>query len=80
MLHKLKQLTGREDAVLWAIGDYENDEIMLRMADRCAMPADGMDKLRSIPGMVTVCNHDEGAIAGLIDYIERNLTTDKEEE
>lgn len=80
MLHKLKSLTGRESAVLWAIGDYENDEIMLRMADRCAMPEDGMDKLRSIPGIIQVCGHDEGAIAGLIDYIEKNLTTIREEE
>ena len=80
MLQKLKALTGRENATLWAIGDYENDEIMLRMADRCAMPADGMDKLRHIPGMITVCNHDDGAIAGLIDYIDRNLTERKEEE
>ena len=79
MLAALKRLTGREHATLWAIGDYENDEIMLRTADRCAMPEDGMDKLKAIPGIVEVCGHDEGAIAGLIDYIEKNLTTDREE-
>ncbi len=73
MLGMLKKLTGREDATLWAIGDYENDEIMLRMADRCAMPKDGMDKLRGIPGMIEVSPHDEGAIAGLIRHIEREL-------
>ena len=78
MLNTLKQLTGRESALLWGIGDYENDEIMLRMADRCAMPTDGMDKLKTIPGMIPVCAHDEGAIAGLIDYIERHLTTHEE--
>ena len=43
------------------------------MADRCAMPLNGIDKLRSIPGVVTVCHHDEGAIAGLIRHIEREL-------
>ena len=80
MLSRLKDLTGRKNATLWAIGDYENDHLMLTMADRCAMPEDGMDKLRAIPGIVQVCGHDKGAIAGLIDYIARNLTTNKEEE
>ncbi len=79
MLNTLKKLTGRENAVIWAIGDYENDYVMLSMADRCAMPSNGLDSLRSIPGMVEVCGHDEGAIAGLIDYIDRNLTADREE-
>ena len=74
MLSRLKSLIGKENAVLWAIGDYENDELMLQMADRCAMPANGIDKLREIPGIVTVCDHDEGAIAGLIRHIEQELT------
>lgn len=79
MLNTLKRLTGREKAELWGIGDYENDYVMLSMADRCAMPSNGIDKLREIPGMIEVCDHDEGAIAGLIDYIERNLTEERGE-
>jgi len=70
MLGRLKKLIGRKNAVLWAIGDYENDLPMLRMADRCAMPENGIDSLRSIPGIVEVCHHDQGAIAGLIRHIE----------
>ncbi|MBQ2956610.1 MAG: HAD-IIB family hydrolase [Clostridia bacterium] len=77
MLSRLKQLTGRESAELWAIGDYENDLLMLQMADRCAMPANGIDKLRKIPGMVEVCSHDEGAIAGLIRHIEAEIEARK---
>ena len=73
MLSRLKKLIGRESATLWAIGDYENDLAMLQMADRCAMPSNGIDSLRAVPGMVEVCNHDEGAIAGLIEYIESHL-------
>ncbi len=73
MLGRLKKLMGREDAVIWAIGDYENDLSMLKAADRCAMPENGIDSLRSIPGIVTVCNHEEGAIAGLIRYIENEM-------
>ncbi len=73
MLSRLKTLTGKEDAVVWAIGDYENDLNMLQMADRRAMPSNGIDSLRALPGMVVVCDHDEGAIAGLIRHIEQEL-------
>ncbi len=73
MIGRLKKRIGRENAVVWAIGDYENDLAMLRTADRCAMPENGIDSLRSIPGIVEVCHHDKGAIAGLIGYIEREL-------
>ena len=74
MLSMLKRLTGHENAVLWAIGDYENDHLMLTMADRCAMPEDGMDKLRAIPGIVELCDHNRGAIADLIRHIEKEMT------
>ena len=73
MLSRLKALVGKKNAALWAIGDYENDELMLKMADRCAMPENGIGKLRKIPGIVTVCDHDEGAIAGLIRHIENEI-------
>ncbi len=73
MLKRLKKLTGKENAVVWAIGDYENDLAMLEAADRCAMPKNGIDLLRGLPGIVEVCEHDEGAIAGLIHHIGREL-------
>ena len=73
MLSRLKTIIGKQDATLWAIGDYENDYLMLKMADRCAIPSNAIDKLRTLPGVVEVCSHDEGAIAGLIRHIERGL-------
>lgn len=73
MLGRLKRLIGRENMTVWAIGDYENDISMLLAADRCAMPENGIDSLRSIPGIVEVCHHDRGAIAGLIRYIEHEI-------
>ncbi len=77
MLSRLKSLTGMEDAVLWAVGDYENDLRMLEMADRRAIPSNAIDSLRALPGVVEVCHHDEGAIAGLIRHIEQELTEAK---
>ena len=77
VLNRLKEMAGKENAVLYAIGDYENDYGMLSMADRPAMPSNGMERLREIPGMIEVCDHDEGAIAGLIRYIENEAERKK---
>ena len=74
MLSRLKSLVGCENGTLWAVGDYENDYTLLAMADRCAVPENGMDMLKNIPGAVVVPHHDEGAIAGLIRRIETELT------
>ena len=58
---------------VWAIGDYDNDYDMLMTADRCAVPENGRPRLKAIPGIVRVCDHDEGAIADLIDKIEKGV-------
>ncbi len=73
MLAPLKRLIGRPDARLYAIGDYENDVEMLEKADFRATPANGLDRLKQMPGMIQVCHHDEGAIADLIRHIEKGL-------
>ena len=73
MLSKLKEVIGKPDATVFAVGDYENDEQMLRMADRCATPENGMDYLKEIPGIMVLCNNDDGAIADLIERIEKEI-------
>lgn len=69
-LARLKHLVGLDNALLYAIGDYENDYMMLSMADRRAIPSNAIDLLRTLPDVIEVCHHDEGAIAGLIHHIE----------
>lgn len=71
MLPRMRELTG--GGTIWAIGDYENDIAMLTAADRRAVPENGLQILKDMPGSVVVCHHDQGAIAGLIDHIEREL-------
>ena len=71
MLDYMREITGK--GTIWAIGDYENDIAMLKAADRRAVPENGLPVLKNLPGAVVVCNHDQGAIAGLIDYIEGEL-------
>ncbi len=73
MLARLKALSGGR--VLYAIGDYDNDYDMLVSADRCAVPENGLEKLKRIPGAIPVCDHDKGAVADLIDHIEKELRT-----
>ena len=57
--------------VIYAIGDYENDEIMLRSADRSATPSNGLDSLKKIPNIIVVGTNDGGAIADLIEIAEK---------
>lgn len=71
MLGYMRELIGH--GTLWAIGDYENDVAMLKAADRRAVPQNGLPVLKNLPGAVVVCDHDQGAIAGLIDHIESEL-------
>ena len=73
MLNKLKEVIGKPEATVFTVGDYENDEQMLRMADRCATPVNGMDYLKEIPGIMVLCDNDAGAIADLIGRIEKEI-------
>ena len=70
MLGRLKEIIGKKEAKLFAAGDYENDEIMLRAADFPVVPANGLQLLRDIKGSINVGHHDKGAIADLIELIE----------
>lgn len=74
MIPDLKRYCGidGQEMTLYAIGDYENDIPMLRAADFSACPANAMDEVKKIVD-VEVCSCDEGAIADLIEYIEKNL-------
>ncbi len=73
MLNNLKKVVGKPNVTIFAVGDYENDEQMLRMADRCATPMNGMDYLKEIPGIMVLCDNDAGAISDLIGRIEKEI-------
>lgn len=73
MIPELKKYCGdAENAILYAVGDYENDIPMLRAADVSACPSNAMDDVKAMCD-IQLCSCDEGAIADLIDYIEKNL-------
>lgn len=58
-------------STLWAIGDYDNDLDMLCHADVSACPANASDEVKAIPGIIHVCHCRDGALAELIDIIEK---------
>ena len=57
---------------IYCIGDYENDIEMLRAADVAACPANALDEVKAISDVV-LCDSGAGAIAELIEYIEKQL-------
>ena len=60
----------------FAIGDFDNDEEMVRVAGIGAAPANATEKVRSL-AKVVVCDCDDGAVADFIAYLERKLTEEK---
>ncbi len=70
MLPRLKDYVGADS--LWAVGDYENDILMLRAAENRACPENALDAVKSIPGIVRLCSNDDGCTADLIDLIRRD--------
>lgn len=72
-LKVLKDYIGRPDIKIAAIGDYFNDYEMISAADIPATVENGVDLLKQIPGVYVTCHHRDGAIADLIEHIERTL-------
>jgi HAD-superfamily hydrolase, subfamily IIB len=72
-LSAIKQQSKNEAVKIFAIGDHENDINMLQAADYPVTPKNGIAKLKEIPNIIHVCSNNEGAIAGLVEEIDKNL-------
>lgn len=57
---------------LYGIGDYENDIELLQQADISACPQNAIKALHEIADVI-VCSNNDGAVAGLIEYIDENV-------
>lgn len=68
-LKKLLEIYGLEDCVTVAMGDYDNDIEMLKLADFAACPANAVDSVKSVCDMVCRADCSGGAVAEVIDYI-----------
>jgi len=70
MARELKLLTGSETLI--CIGDHANDLPMLAAADRAFAPANAIEAVRA-SGATVVCHCQEGAVAEVIDRLEREI-------
>ena len=57
---------------LWCIGDFHNDAEMLRGADVAVCPENAVDEIKALAHL-QVCHCKDGALADMIDEIERRL-------
>lgn len=69
-IRRAMALSGLEGKKLVCIGDYYNDEVMLRIADIPACPANAPEDIKALCSIVT-CGNNEGALAELIETLER---------
>lgn len=62
------EMAGLEEKTLVCIGDYYNDEAMLRIADIPACPANAPEDIQALCKIVT-CGNNEGALADLMETL-----------
>ena len=67
---ELIRLLGVEDRFSVAAGDYMNDTAMIRKADLGCAVAGALDCVKEVADLI-VCDNNSGAIADIIDHIEK---------
>lgn len=67
---ELIRILGAEDRFSVAAGDYMNDKAMIEKARLGAAPANALDAVKNAADLV-VCDNNSGAVAEIIDHIER---------
>lgn len=69
-IRRAMELAGLTGKTLVCIGDYYNDEAMLRIADIPACPDNAPEDIKSLCKIIT-CNNNDGALADLIEMLEK---------
>ncbi|HIU32004.1 MAG TPA: HAD-IIB family hydrolase [Candidatus Caccousia avistercoris] len=69
MLARLAQQLHIPRENIYAVGDYDNDRELLAAAGHAVTPANAPAELRATAEL-TVCSCEQGALAGLVEYLE----------
>ena len=69
-IRKAMELAKLEGKTLVCIGDFYNDESMLRIADIPACPSNAPDGIKTLCKIIT-CDNNEGALGDLIERLEQ---------
>ncbi|MBQ5332004.1 MAG: Cof-type HAD-IIB family hydrolase [Oscillospiraceae bacterium] len=72
-MKKFMELYGEEGSVTAAMGDYNNDLEMLRLADFAACPSNAIDEVKAVCDFVSSSDCSHGAAADAINYILNSL-------
>ena len=75
-MKELYKKDGISDLKVYCIGDYENDIDMLKNADIAFCPSNAVDDVKKHCSYI-LCNHDEGAIADMIEIIIEKSTNEQ---
>ena len=77
-IEKLREYYRRRgvDVKIYVCGDYENDLEMLRAADVAVCPENAIGSVKEICDLC-LCDHKQGVIADLIEYIEHQIEEGK---
>ncbi len=72
MLEKLVRQRFGEKAMLCTVGDEDNDLAMHSVADLPVCPSNANEQVKAICKLC-LCDHDEGVIGDLIDYLDKKI-------
>ena len=71
MLADIKERMLNKDTILCTVGDYDNDLEMHAISDLAVCPSNANDLVKSVCRL-QLCSNDDGVIADLIDYFDKN--------
>lgn len=69
-IQKARDYANLNHKTLVCVGDYYNDKEMLELADIAVCPSNAPEDLKALAHIIT-CNNNEGALADLIEALER---------
>ena len=71
MVQKLVELLGADRRHVYCIGDHANDIPMLRLSRIPFAPANAIESVRQVPGVHVLPHCQEGAIAAMIEELDK---------
>ncbi|MBO5449161.1 MAG: Cof-type HAD-IIB family hydrolase [Ruminococcus sp.] len=72
-LKKMREICSLEDFTIVAMGDYNNDLEMLKVADFSICPSNAVDEIKAVSDLILPVSCEEDAVCAAIKYIYKQL-------